>query len=118
MTRCGTGLTPLLSHSGQVKIDGTQFRTIWRDGASARVMNIDQRLLPHDFIIAAIENLESMAAAVETIQVRGAPLIGALAAYGLALAMEADPTEAGLDAAGLRLVYTRPTTVNSRWAVE
>lgn len=99
-------------------IEGKHHRTIWpgEDGRTARI--IDQTLLPHEFVIRELGDLESAAIAIETMQVRGAPLIGAAAAYGVALAMLADPSDEGLEAAIARLGRTRPTAVNLRWALD
>ena len=99
-------------------IDGKPYRTIWlaEDGRTVEI--IDQTRLPHDFVILQLETLEQAAHAISSMQVRGAPLIGATAAYGLALAMQADPSDDNLAAAGESLLATRPTAVNLRWAVE
>ncbi len=99
-------------------IDGKPHRTIWVDDDGETVRFIDQTVLPHEVRILELGDLESAAVAITTMQVRGAPLIGATAAYGVALAMRADPTDAGLDAAVARLIRTRPTAVNLRWALE
>ncbi|HUT48617.1 MAG TPA: S-methyl-5-thioribose-1-phosphate isomerase [Alphaproteobacteria bacterium] len=101
-----------------MKIDGTPFRTIWvaDDGWSVEI--IDQTKLPHAFVTAALRSLQDAAYAIETMQVRGAPLIGATAAYGVALAMREDPSDEALDAAGARLLQTRPTAVNLLWAID
>jgi methylthioribose-1-phosphate isomerase len=100
-----------------MKIDGVSHRTIWRttDGA---VEVIDQTLLPHRFAVRRLETPEDVAQAISTMVVRGAPLIGATAAWGMAIAMRADPSDAALDAAHGRLLRTRPTAVNLRWALD
>ncbi len=79
---------------------------------------IDQRHLPHRFSIERLENTEQAACAIVDMHVRGAPLIGITAAYGVALAMRADPSDAALAASCERLASTRPTAVNLRWALE
>lgn len=101
-----------------MKIDGTAYRTIWlaQDGWSVEI--IDQTRMPHDFAVARLTDLEEAAHAIRAMLVRGAPLIGATAAYGVALAMRADPSDAALEEAGARLLATRPTAVNLRWALE
>ena len=101
-----------------MRIDGTHRRTIWlgEDGWSVAI--IDQTVLPHELRVVELRDLEAAAVAIETMQVRGAPLIGATAAYGMALAMHEDPSDAGLDRAHARLIRTRPTAVNLRWALE
>ena len=101
-----------------MKVDGTAYRSIWGDAQGAVVNIIDQTLLPHAFATRALETLEDAAEAIEVMRVRGAPLIGATAAYGLALAMRHDPGDAKLQTACSRLIATRPTAVNLRWAVE
>jgi methylthioribose-1-phosphate isomerase len=101
-----------------MKIDGRHYRTIRRgdDGRSVEV--IDQTLLPHRFEMIALRSLDDAARAIKTMQVRGAPLIGATAAYGLALGMLADPSDGSLEAGARHLVAQRPTAVNLRWAIE
>ncbi|MFO1090558.1 MAG: S-methyl-5-thioribose-1-phosphate isomerase [Hyphomicrobiales bacterium] len=101
-----------------MKINGTPYRTIWvaPDGWSVDI--IDQTRLPHRFEIVRLQTLEDAARAIETMQVRGAPLIGATAAYGMALAMRADDSDAALAAADQRLRRTRPTAVNLMWALD
>ncbi len=101
-----------------MKIDGKPFRSIWvnEDGWSAGI--IDQTRLPHAFVTIRLATLEEAARAIETMLVRGAPLIGATAAYGIALAMQDDPSDAALKTAYDRLARTRPTAVNLRWALD
>ena len=94
------------------------FRTIWPDARCKFLEIIDQTKLPFTFEIARIESLEQMAHAIKTMQVRGAPLIGAAAAYGLALAMLHDDSNEYLQQASQELISTRPTAVNLRWAVQ
>jgi methylthioribose-1-phosphate isomerase len=101
-----------------MRVGGKALRSIWPGGGAASVQIIDQTLLPHELKIASIFSLSEAARAIETMQVRGAPLIGVTAAYGLALAMRADPSDANLDAAAARLASTRPTAVNLRFALD
>ncbi len=100
-----------------MKVDGVAYRTIWpaEDGA---VEIIDQTRLPHEFTTARLETVADAARAIRTMMVRGAPLIGATAAYGMALAARADPSDAALEAAYDTLLATRPTAVNLRWALD
>ena len=100
-----------------MKVDGRSYRTIWplADGA---VEAIDQTLLPHRFATRRIETLEAAVHAISSMVVRGAPLIGAAAAYGLALALREDPSEAGLERAYGLLLRSRPTAVNLRHALD
>ncbi len=100
-----------------MRVDGTPFRSIWRD-ADGTVRIVDQTLLPFEFAIRPLRTLEAAAEAIETMRVRGAPLIGATAAYGLCLALARDASDAALDAACARLRTTRPTAVNLRWALD
>ncbi len=101
-----------------MKIDGQSFRTIWlaEDGWSVEI--IDQTKLPHQFEIECLRSLDDAAHAIRAMRVRGAPLIGATAAYGVALAMRSDSSDAGLDHAYDVLLATRPTAVNLRWALD
>ncbi len=94
------------------------YRSIALDDDGWGVRAIDQRLLPHRFELVRLETVEDAARAITTMLVRGAPLIGATAAYGVALAMRADPTDASLDDAIERLKATRPTAANLRWALD
>ncbi|KQU35082.1 methylthioribose-1-phosphate isomerase [Methylobacterium sp. Leaf94] len=101
-----------------MKIDGKPYRTIFpaEDGASVAV--IDQTRLPFAFELKTLSTLEEAAVAIRTMVVRGAPLIGVTAAYGLALGLRADASEAGLDRAVAILAATRPTAINLRWALD
>jgi methylthioribose-1-phosphate isomerase len=102
-----------------MKIDGTPYRSIWvdeQDGWSVRI--IDQTKLPWSVDILRLTNVAEAAHAIRAMQVRGAPLIGAVAAYGLALAMRADSSNEALERDAAMLNGTRPTAVNLRWALE
>ena len=101
-----------------MKIDGVPYRTIWPDDDGRGVRIIDQTRLPHEFATVRLETAGDAARAISDMLVRGAPLIGATAAYGIALAMRDDPSDAGLDAARDLLFATRPTAVNLRWALD
>lgn len=101
-----------------MKVDGRQFRTIWLEPDGWSVGAIDQRRLPHEFVITKIENVVAAAGAIRSMLVRGAPLIGATAAYGVALAMRQGASDAALDQACELLVATRPTAINLRWALD
>src|SRR5579885_1329664 len=101
-----------------MKIDGKPYRTIWPSSDGRAVEVIDQTALPHRFAIRRIEGLEDAFTAIRTMVVRGAPLIGATAAYGLALALKHDPSDAGADSAYRRLAAARPTAVNLRHALD
>ena len=101
-----------------MKVDGRPYRTIWLNADGSSVDIIDQRWLPHDFRIATLRSVGDAATAIRDMWVRGAPLIGATAAYGLALAAREDPGDPALDAARERLAATRPTAINLRWALD
>jgi methylthioribose-1-phosphate isomerase len=101
-----------------MRIDGAAYRTIWPTEDGGAVAIIDQTRLPHDFAVVHLTSLEDAAHAIRAMLVRGAPLIGATAAYGVALAMRADPSDAGLERACATLLATRPTAVNLRWALD
>ncbi|HRK70336.1 MAG TPA: S-methyl-5-thioribose-1-phosphate isomerase [Micropepsaceae bacterium] len=105
-----------------MKINGTPYRTIWElaDSASAfaGVEVIDQTLLPHRFVTRKLTRMDEAAHAIKAMIVRGAPLIGATAAYGLVMALNDDPSDAALDHAYGVLIATRPTAVNLRWALD
>jgi methylthioribose-1-phosphate isomerase len=99
-------------------VDGVPYRTIWLSGDGRAVDIIDQRLLPHEFRTVRLETLEDAARAIKTMQVRGAPLIGVTAAYGLCLSLHDDASMAAVERNCALLLATRPTAVNLRWALE
>ncbi len=101
-----------------MNVDGVACRTIRLADDGETVEIIDQTRLPHDFALARLASCADAARAIATMQVRGAPLIGATAAYGICLAMRADPSDAALEAACAGLLATRPTAVNLRWALD
>ena len=101
-----------------MKVAGKPMRTIWLESDSAAIGIIDQTRLPHALVTVRLESAVAAAEAIRTMRVRGAPLIGATAAYGVALAMRADTSDAALDEACRVLLATRPTAVNLRWALE
>jgi methylthioribose-1-phosphate isomerase len=111
----------LAGHAGRnagVKVDGRAYRTIWPNADGFTVDIIDQRWLPHEFRITTLRSVGETATAIRDMWVRGAPLIGATAAYGMALAMREDPGDSALDAAWETLHSTRPTAINLRWALD
>jgi methylthioribose-1-phosphate isomerase len=101
-----------------MKVDGQHFRSIWLEQDGWSVGAIDQRRLPHEFVVAQIASVEAAADAIRSMLVRGAPLIGATAAYGIALAMRADGSDAALEQAYRLLIATRPTAINLKWALD
>jgi methylthioribose-1-phosphate isomerase len=101
-----------------MKVDGKHFRTIWLEPDGWSVGAIDQRRLPHEFVMARLTNCQQAADAIRSMLVRGAPLIGATAAYGMALAMHDNPSDAGIDRAYKMLIAARPTAINLKWALD
>ena len=101
-----------------MKVNGAPYRTIWVAEDDWSVEIIDQKRLPHEFTIARLTCVEDAAKAIWTMAVRGAPLIGATAAYGLCLQARADASENALRYAYDLLLATRPTAVNLRWALD
>jgi len=101
-----------------MKIKGQAYRTIWLapDGLSVEI--IDQTRLPHELVVVPLTSTEDAARAILTMQVRGAPLIGATAAYGLAMAIREDASDGAIDEAIAFLAKQRPTAINLRWALE
>jgi methylthioribose-1-phosphate isomerase len=101
-----------------MKINGTPYRTIWPTADNAAVEIIDQTQLPHVLTTVRLENMRDAERAIKDMQVRGAPLIGVTAAYGVALSMRHHASDAALKATCDKLLLARPTAVNLRWAVE
>jgi methylthioribose-1-phosphate isomerase len=101
-----------------MKVDGRHFRTIWLEPDGWSVGAIDQRKLPHQFVVVRLANCAEAAEAIRSMLVRGAPLIGATAAYGMALGMHDDATDVGIDRAYKMLIATRPTAINLKWALD
>jgi len=105
-----------------MKINGTPYRTIWlADDAEHGIGDveiIDQTKLPHEFITVRLTTMEKAGVAIKDMWVRGAPLIGATAAYGVALAMRTDSSDDHLAKTYDHLFATRPTAVNLRWALD
>ena len=101
-----------------MKVDGQHTRTIWLEPDGWSVGTIDQTALPYRFARIRLTTLEDAAHAIKSMQVRGAPLIGATAAYGLCLALRADPSDENLERARATLLATRPTAINLKWALD
>ncbi len=99
---------------------GKRWRTIWRndDDTAGSIGVIDQRLLPHQFETLTLGTMEACAEAIRNMTVRGAPLIGATAAYGVCFALREDPSDEALAAAYATLHATRPTAINLKWALD
>ena len=101
-----------------MKIQGIARRSIEPIARRQAVQILDQTLLPHQIEWCELNSMQDAAVAIKTMQVRGAPLIGATAAFGLFFALRDDPSDAGLATAFDTLFATRPTAVNLRWALE
>jgi methylthioribose-1-phosphate isomerase len=101
-----------------MKINGKAYRTIWLADDGSTVEIIDQTRLPHALVVVPLRSMQEAARAILTMQVRGAPLIGATAAYGLALAIREDASDEAIDQAIEFLAKQRPTAINLRWALE
>ncbi len=101
-----------------MKIDGTPYRSVWVDADGWSIRILDQTKLPWQLDILRLVDADQVAHAIRSMQVRGAPLIGAVAAYGVALALRTDASTAALDRAVAMLGETRPTAINLRWALE
>jgi methylthioribose-1-phosphate isomerase len=101
-----------------MNVEGRARRTIWPASGEAAVEVIDQTQLPHRFEVVTLRTLDDAARAISTMVVRGAPLIGASGAYGLALAAVEDPSDQALEQAHARLLATRPTAVDLAWGLE
>ncbi len=101
-----------------MKVNGKHTRSIWLEPDGETVGIIDQRLLPHRFETVQLQRCGDAAHAIKSMQSRGAPLIGAVAAYGLAMAARTDPSDEHLERAYALLLSTRPTAINLKWALD
>lgn len=101
-----------------MKVGARHYHTIWLNDDGASVDIIDQRWLPHEFRVVTLKSVDDVAVAIRDMWVRGAPLIGVTAAYGVALAMAADSRNTSLDEVWNTLHETRPTAINLRWALD
>ncbi len=95
-----------------MKVAGKHYRSLWAEPAKGLVHIIDQTKLPHAFETCVLDSPEAVAEAIHSMRVRGAPLIGVSAAFGMALAASSLPSDRGLAKAATRLAATRPTAVN------
>jgi methylthioribose-1-phosphate isomerase len=101
-----------------MKVGDQHFRSIWVEPDGWTIGAIDQRRLPFEFVIARMTSCDEAADAIRSMLVRGAPLIGATAAYGVALAMRVEASDAALARACEQLIATRPTAINLKWACD
>jgi len=100
-----------------MKVAGKHYRSLWADESQGVVHIIDQVRLPHVFETATLRTVDEVAQAIKAMHVRGAPLIGVAAAFGIALAVSRDPSDASISEASNKLRVTRPTAVNLAWAI-
>src|SRR5436190_11631390 len=100
-----------------MKVGERHYRSIWADERRDAVHIIDQSRLPHGFETLRIDSVEAMAESIKEMRLRGAPLIGVAAAFGLALAVRRNPSDASISQASNPLRATRPTAVNLAWAI-
>jgi methylthioribose-1-phosphate isomerase len=101
-----------------MKVDGKATRTIWLEPDGWSVGVIDQTALPHRYVTTRLTNLAEAAHAIRAMVIRGAPLIGATAAYGMCLALREDASDEALERAYATLLAARPTAINLKWALE
>jgi methylthioribose-1-phosphate isomerase len=101
-----------------MKIEGKEYRTIWFDGQNQIVKIIDQTKLPHQFIIKELTTIKDAINAIKTMEVRGAPLIGGTAAYGIVLAIMENNELDFIKKSSEKLIQSRPTAINLKWAVD
>jgi methylthioribose-1-phosphate isomerase len=101
-----------------MKVGGKPMRSIWLEPDGWSVGVIDQTLLPHRLATVRLTTLDEAAHAIRAMQIRGAPLIGATAAYGMCLAMRAEPSDEAIERAYATLIATRPTAINLKWALD
>ena len=99
-----------------MKIEGKEYRTIWFENNIVKI--IDQTKLPHKFIIKDLETVKDSINAIETMEVRGAPLIGATAAFGIVLAIKENNDFNFIKKCSVDLINSRPTAINLKWAVD
>ena len=99
-----------------MRIEGKEYRTIWFENNVVKI--IDQTKLPHQFIIKDLKKVNDAINAIKTMEVRGAPLIGATAAYGLVLAILENNDQSFLKKSANDLISSRPTAINLKWAVD
>ena len=98
-----------------MKIQNKQYRTIWYEENVVKI--IDQTKLPHQFIIKDLKTVKDAINAIKVMEVRGAPLIGGTAAYGIALAVQENNNPEFIKKSGEELIQSRPTAINLKWAV-
>ena len=99
-----------------MKIEGKEYSTIWFENNIVKI--IDQTKLPHQFVIKDLKTVKDVINAIKAMEVRGAPLIGATAAYGLVLSIIENNDQSFLNKSANNLINSRPTAINLKWAVD
>ncbi len=99
-----------------MKIEGKEYRTIWFEKKVVKI--IDQTKLPHQFVVKELKTIKDAINAIKTMEVRGAPLIGATAAYGIVLAIQNNNDQQFIKKSSEDLIQSRPTAINLKWAVD
>ena len=99
-----------------MRIEGKEYRTIWYEKSVVKI--IDQTKLPHNFVIKELKTVKDAINAIEVMEVRGAPLIGATAAYGIVLAIQESNDLEFIKKSSNELIQSRPTAINLKWAVD
>ena len=99
-----------------MRVQGKEYRTIWHEGDVVKI--IDQTKLPHQFIIKDLKSVKDTINAIKTMEVRGAPLIGGTAAYGIVLAVQENNDSEFIKKSAEELIQSRPTAINLKWAVD
>ena len=99
-----------------MRIEGKEYRTIWFENNDVKI--IDQTKLPHQFVIKELKTVNDAINAIKVMEVRGAPLIGGTAAYGLALAVQENNDPEFIKKSAKELIQSRPTAINLKWAVD
>ena len=99
-----------------MRIEGKEYRTIWFENNAVKI--IDQTKLPHQFVIKDLKTVNDAINAIKVMEVRGAPLIGATAAYGMVLAIIENNDQSFLKQSAEDLISSRPTAINLKWAVD
>src|SRR4051812_48194771 len=120
LRNCWADVVPIAAqrYHCDMKVNGTHTRTIWLEADGWSVGIIDQTMLPHRYATLRLTTLEQAAHAIKSMQVRGAPLIGVAAAYGMSLALRADASDEHIERAYAVLHATRPTAINLKWALD
>ena len=99
-----------------MRIQGKEYRTIWYEEKVVKI--IDQTKLPHQFIIKDLNSVKDAINAIKVMEVRGAPLIGGTAAYGIVLAIQESTEKGFINKSAEELIQSRPTAINLKWAVD